>query len=92
MKQEHTLKSMLILSQNKLGYINYYTYLYFSLKHLNTMIANVKGIQIQMDADNKDEVLAVLKAINDAIIGLDGEPQVMAVSIDVEFEPDDEVE
>ena len=59
------------------------------------MIANVKGIQIQMDADNKDEVLVVLKAINDAIIGLDGEPQVMAVSIaylDVEFESDDEIE
>lgn len=58
-------------------------------------IANVKGIQIQMDANNKNEVLAVLKAINDAIVGLDGEPQVMAVSIadlDVEFEPLDEEE
>ena len=60
------------------------------------MIANVKGIHIQMDADNKEEVLKVLKAINEAIIDLDGEPQVMASHIDesdMEFEPlDEEVE
>lgn len=58
-------------------------------------IANIKGIHIQMDADNKEDVFKILKKINEAIIDLDGEPQIMASHIDdsdIEFEPSDDDE